>query len=133
MIKHKDIEKKFGHWVENCSCGWFPPKGWSEVIWDLCHELTDILNKHNLSDQRLLVEQVKEKFGGLRFYWTLTYKEDEFIDAIYEEIDNAVNRAEKKCWKICMICGAPGTSKTHNHWVSTLCEKHHKEKAERLS
>lgn len=57
--------------------------------------------------------QVKEKFGGLRFYMTMAT--DEMFDFIEE--------AESKSTTICEVCGEPG--KTFNDgWMVTLCENH---------
>ncbi len=56
------------------------------------------------------VAQVKEKFGGLRFY---TYRVDEVLDA-------AIQEAEKKSFETCEVCGAPGHM-TSTGWLKTLC------------
>lgn len=61
--------------------------------------------------------QVKEKFGGLRFYMT-------GIDSADPEIARLIAEAEKKSNKICEECGAPGTQNPHRGWCETLCEIH---------
>lgn len=63
------------------------------------------------------IAQVKEKFGGLRFY----------VDGGTEEMHNYINFAEAMSVHVCEICGAPGKTDGAG-WVKTLCEKHHKER-----
>lgn len=57
--------------------------------------------------------QVKEKFGGLRFYFS---GGDDYIDGI-------VDMAESMSYRTCEECGAPGTA-TEGGWIRTLCEEH---------
>lgn len=58
--------------------------------------------------------QVKEKFGGLRFY--MTHGNDEIFSLISE--------AESKSYKTCEECGEPGDQKDTG-WVKTLCDSCH--------
>lgn len=57
--------------------------------------------------------QVKEKFGGLRFYFS---GGDDWIDG-------AVAMAESMSYRTCEVCGAPGTSNSKGY-IQTLCETH---------
>lgn len=62
-----------------------------------------------------LASQVKEKFGGLRFY----------IDRGTDEHFNYIYFAELMSYKVCEECGAPG--KTYRDgWHRTLCDTHAK-------
>ncbi len=61
------------------------------------------------------VFQVKEKFGGLRFYI------DPLIDTVADQIYEAIDEAEKKSIQTCEICGSPGKQGGHG-WIQTLCE-----------
>ena len=65
--------------------------------------------------------QVKEKFGGLRFYYDPT--EIEITDQIFD----LVTRAETESYKICEECGKPGKLRNKG-WYVTLCNKCYKEK-----
>jgi len=56
--------------------------------------------------------QVKEKFGGLRFY--MTSKND--------EIHALVREAEQLSYEFCEECGKPGQT-DNKGWIRTLCEK----------
>jgi hypothetical protein len=67
--------------------------------------------------------QVKEKFGGLRFY----------ICAGDDEIFGMITLAEHMSYKICEYCGTIKNVKVRSDgWVRTLCnkceEKHEKER-----
>lgn len=79
-------------------------QGWGELI----EKLYWICDAHNLT-----VTQVKEKYGGLRFYVCCA------PDEVLEEID----RLEKQSLEICENCGDPGKLKNVNGWLSTRCEK----------
>lgn len=59
--------------------------------------------------------QIKEKFGGLRFYWygDLPDLGDEIIAA-----------AEPVSGHICEVCGAPGLLHSDGGWWSTRCRDH---------
>lgn len=58
--------------------------------------------------------QVKEKFGGLRFY--MTHATDEMYDI--------TDAAEQESEEICEQCGAPGELRG-NAWLTTLCQPCH--------
>ena len=57
--------------------------------------------------------QVKEKFGGLRFY----------VNAATDDHYNYISFAENMSYHTCEECGAPGTLYTDG-WHSTLCDSH---------
>jgi hypothetical protein len=57
--------------------------------------------------------QVKEKFGGLRFY----------VQAATDKHYNYISFAESMSYHTCEECGAPGTRYTDG-WHSTLCNIH---------
>jgi hypothetical protein len=59
------------------------------------------------------IQQIKEKFAGLRFYYS---GKDEVLD-------NLILAAEKQAERTCEWCGAPG-ERTKGGWVKTLCPEH---------
>ena len=74
--------------------------------------------KAEMDAQELLVPtavQVKEKFGGLRFYVKGA------SDKQYELIDFA----EQMSYSICDVCGTRGKPNNRG-WISTRCKKHRK-------
>lgn len=56
--------------------------------------------------------QVKEKFGGLRFY----------TNGGSDEVDAFIRAAEEESFKTCEHCGEPGTTRGGG-WIRTLCDK----------
>jgi hypothetical protein len=67
--------------------------------------------------RQVVVAQIKEKFGGLRFYY----------DGGDAEISGMVRMAEAWAGNTCETCGAPGTSRS-NGWIKTLCDTHEAER-----
>ena len=63
-----------------------------------------------------VASQIKEKFGGLRFY----------VDRATEEHYNYIAFAESMSYRTCERCGAPGKLFT-NGWHVVLCDEHAKE------
>lgn len=62
--------------------------------------------------------QVKEKFGGLRFY----------VSNLPEKGINIIIEAEKESYETCEVCGEPGKQHLIKGWYHTLCEEHRNEK-----
>jgi len=60
--------------------------------------------------------QVKEKFGGLRFY----------TNGGGENHYSIISKYENLSVKICEKCGEPGESRGGG-WIVTLCDKHYEE------
>lgn len=93
------------------------PAGWQKLIDGLLAALDDV---PGWSPD--LVEQIKEKFGGLRFY----YREPEggFATLDRVKIIKLVNRAEALAWKTCSTCGTTeGVAQRNNHgWLRTSCQ-----------
>jgi hypothetical protein len=58
--------------------------------------------------------QVKQKYGGLRFYLTCGTN----------EINNLINEAEELACKTCEECGSPGEERGGG-WINTLCDNCH--------
>jgi hypothetical protein len=67
------------------------------------------------------VEQIKEKFGGLRFYYQGGDK----------EIDGMVSMAETWAGHSCEVCGNKGTRRDGG-WIRTLCDVHEAERQEQM-
>lgn len=64
----------------------------------------------------VVAQQVKEKFGGLRFYY---YGGDDHVSGM-------VRMAESWAAHTCEKCGSVGTLR-HGGWVRTLCDEHEAE------
>ena len=59
--------------------------------------------------------QVKEKFGGLRFY----------INSGSDEIHQRILQAEKESYETCEVCGKHGELRKDIGWYFTLCDEHY--------
>ena len=90
-------------WGIECGEGWF-----------------DILDRlsHQLSKYDVYAEQVKEKFGGLRFYVSFGVNINE---ADVDEIYKLIGEAETKSMQTCENCGKPGITR-QGGWIRTLCD-----------
>ena len=90
-------------------------KGWFPIIKSLIEDLIKLgWNKETT--------QVKEKFGGLRFY----------INAGSPEIHQRILQAETESYTVCEKCGEPGELRKDIGWYSTLCDEHYKIKKNEL-
>ena len=65
--------------------------------------------------------QVKEKFGGLRFY----------INSASNEVHDRITQAEKLSYDVCETCGESGELRTDIGWYLTLCDTHYTEEKEK--
>lgn len=93
--------------------------GWADLIYELSAKLDDLPIK-------VVASQVKEKFGGLRFYCHFL-PDDEMDDDKYNdatiEADRLIAEAEKDSSVICEVCGAPGEINKKGHWKECRCEE----------
>lgn len=90
--------------------------GWYDLLDDLCTKIEKELKKikNDKEEYPFQIDQVKEKFGTLRFYVSSA------TDRIYEFIDEAENKSETTC----EVCGEPGKTLCIRRWLTTLCPKH---------
>jgi translation initiation factor 2 beta subunit (eIF-2beta)/eIF-5 len=87
--------------------------GWYSLIDCLCKQIQSECDK-STSEYQVFAIQVKEKFGGLRFY---TYNST-------EEIEKYITFAENLSYYICSICGKMDETVTQTKgWIITLCEE----------
>jgi len=99
-------------WGVECGDGWF----------DLLDYLCGSLITYTYGDEEIYVDQVKEKFGRLRFYLS---REDDVMHGM-------VSMAEHMSGRICETCGERGETRGGS-WMVTLCDKHHEERIARLA
>jgi hypothetical protein len=89
--------------------------GWFDILGRLCEDLEPFVAKYEATGgQKFEVLQVKEKFGGLRFYVNCRKEE-----AIRLRIDAAIQESLHTC----EICGKPGKLR-EGDWSKTLCDLH---------
>jgi len=103
--------------TKTCMCwGFEVGPGWREIIYNLSVKLEPICKA---SKGEIRAAQVKEKFGGLRFYMS-SYGTDDAVQKLTGD-------AEDLACVTCEVCGEPGKTYT-NGWHITLCPIHAKEK-----
>jgi hypothetical protein len=102
---------------ETCMCWGFPGDGWFDLIFELSKKLElMILLLPEEQRKEMKASQVKEKFGGLRFYMTL----------YNEEFEALIREAQSKSFHICEECGKPGQL-IRAGWLYVSCKEHAKE------
>lgn len=123
--------------TQTCMCWSFEiGKGWYSILDDLCETLDIIGKEFGLS---VVFEQIKEKFGGARFYHRVEYRPSMwqkikrfFARKKYDErskfwcdvIDDTVHRYESSCDYACAECGEHKYDTiTLGGWVHDSCEK----------
>lgn len=88
--------------------------GWRGLIDGLVH----VLSKFECD---ITVEQVKEKFGGLRFYVYIDSNAHEH-DALHGH--RWIETAEEASFLLCYVCGAGVTHQGSGSWVRFFCAEH---------
>ena len=128
--RHGDMRETLMCWGFECGDGWY------QILDSLCANIQNHID--HVKKQRdyevekgiggemgmprtphveqVVAVQVKEKFGGLRFYY----------DGGDEQIFGMVRMAESWAAHTCETCGAPGKMR-NGGWIRTLCDQHEEE------
>ena len=133
--------------TETCMCwGIECPKGWYYILEQLCNELEysnlDYVAKWGMA---IVAEQVKEKYGTLRFYFDVRNVDSNgkidnehqncklndvqskiVSEHIYMFAQHLINEAEHMTEDTCANCGKPLTpdNKVETEgWISYICKK----------
>ena len=136
--------------TQTCMCwGIECPKGW----WHILDQLCTVLEFHNMEFVKnygvaIVADQVKEKFGTLRFYYDVRpvdengivkYEPDELMDYLEMLADQYIREAEALTETTCAYCGIPleeDNMVETKGWITYICkecdEKRHKEWEEDL-
>lgn len=101
MLLH--IPEGWGRWV-GCEAGWFG------LLAELDADLVRL-------DREYILQQVKEKYGGLRYYAETSVPDAAIRDAFHERIDDA----ERASRSVCERCARPGFLHERSDWLRTLC------------
>jgi len=118
LMYGKDPNDAFGYGGFAVGPGWWP------IIATLSANIQHYLDWKNKEKEvvpQVKVRQVKEKFGGLRFYY----------DGGDEYISGMETMAEAWASYSCEECGAPGTRRSGG-WIRTLCDTHEAERQARM-
>lgn len=92
--------------------------GWYQLLYDMCREIVEILEREE-EPVHMVVDEIKEKYGTLRFYYRFKApgRED-----VRQTISAIVQKYEDKSGEICENCGSEGTVRTDPSWIQTLCD-----------
>jgi hypothetical protein len=118
------MEKQYPKMFENKYGGFAVGAGWYPILEALCANIQSHIDwraKQGNAVPQVVVEQIKEKFGGLRFYY----------QGGDEQVHGMVRMAEAWAANCCEECCAPGIRRSGG-WIRTLCDKHEAEHQERL-
>lgn len=133
----EELSTKYPEMYKDVYCGISIHEGWFEIVRCLSDRIYSHYKHQIQTRERLLkdnpydhpipeatefpkVAQIKEKFGGLRFY----------VDGGDEYTYGAIAIAESWADRTCETCGAPGTRRSGG-WVRTLCDTHEAEHQKR--
>lgn len=104
------------------NCNWYGvPKGWLPIVDLLCSSIQNYIDHSSKWNKELekftnppqvTCIQMKEKFGGLRFY---TNGHDEIVEGMIE-------MAEYMCDNTCQDCGSTSNVGVTTGWISILCQ-----------
>jgi hypothetical protein len=85
--------------------------GWIPIVVELDQKMAEVAPEYELV-------QVKEKFGGLRFYTGVVNKDH------YDAVNALIAEAEKKAAVTCDECGQPGSMVQTRGWYHISCGNH---------
>jgi hypothetical protein len=124
--RHGDMKETLMCWGFECGDGWY------QILDSLCGQIQHYSDWNNDNRAKgyqqykevpqVVAVQVKEKFGGLRFYY----------NGGDDTIHGMVRMAESWAAHTCEECGNLGKMR-HGGWIRTLCDKHEAERTERYA
>jgi hypothetical protein len=120
---HKRMEEKYPKILSGAYGGIAIGRGWWLILDKLLATIQNYLDWKNRESEvvpQVVVEQIKEKFGGLRFYYQ---GGDSYISGL-------VDMTETWASVSCEECSGYGIRRSGG-WIRTLCDKHEAEYQER--
>jgi hypothetical protein len=109
----KHMEERFPKMFTKPYGGFSCGEGWWPILEELCSNIQHHIDWKKGACPQVTVAQIKEKFGGLRFYY----------DGGDDTINGMVTMAESWANKSCETCGDPATKQTTG-WIKNVCDKH---------
>jgi hypothetical protein len=99
MRTKAEFEERWPQLMSDIPCKFTCPLGWTDLVWELMANI-ELELKGDFS--QFDITQVKEKHGGLRFYYNFPNSaKHKSSDYIYQ----LAMRAEGESWGICLTCG----------------------------
>ena len=134
-LKDSSVYRTYG-----CECS----NGWYELIRDCCCKIADKYEEYGI-EVDFIPEQIKEKFGTLRFYYNYenspkvipaidmiggtsirfepgSIDDSEEKNQLRRAIAGIIDDAEERSGHICEFCGAAGELRKDLGWLRTLCD-----------
>jgi hypothetical protein len=115
-----EFEEKFRKYLADATTEavpWVPPvgAGWHSMIVAALEQIDALVGG---DASKFQVDQIKEKFGTLRFHCRV--EDDALRDAILKIIDDIETRSASMCER----CGAPAQVHQYAGWLGCLCPEH---------
>lgn len=106
--KYPTLYSKYGGDIKETCMGWGMTcgDGWYKLLDELSSKLEPL---------NVVAAQVKEKFGGLRFYL------EPCDENVYDKVNEIIDEAEQRSYKVCEICGKEGQLR-RGGWLQTTCD-----------
>lgn len=115
----KIFANRFKPMTETAMCWGFEcGEGWFNILDNACRNIQSHIDWQNKKEEKvsqLIADQIKEKFGTLRFYY---HGGDEYTAGI-------ISMAEAMSATTCETCGKPGHLRGKG-WLYTACDEHTK-------
>ena len=88
--------------------------GWYDILYQLCEKIEEDLKQY--PNPNFCFEQIKEKYGGARFYISSTPPNS--------KINDYINEAEQESYETCEQCGSKEDVELISQgWWRTICNK----------
>ncbi len=120
--KYEQLIKDHPLALSRVTCGIYFGDGWNALISNLCDVVEQEIRRltPELQDQ-VYVVQIKNKFGGLRFYMNHTTP----------YIEGAIELAESLSFATCETCSNQAGIKQVGGWTATLCDSCHQKELDK--
>lgn len=108
LFRDRHLDASESCMAKGFECG----DGWFDLIDTLCHLIASKVKEGSMPP--VVVRQVKEKFGSLRFYFR----------GGNEETYELRRAAEEQSARTCELCGKPGEISSATRSICCLCPGH---------
>lgn len=106
-MEKKKYDLSFDLFGAECGEGW-------KCLYEPIIEWIKNYNINKAKEQQIEIHQIKEKFGGLRFY----------CNFYTDELKEMIRKAEQESFRTCEFCGTKeNVGHTISGWYKTYCEK----------
>src|SRR5579885_1144893 len=122
--KYEQLIKDYPRTLSKVQYGISCREGWFVLLRGICALIEYEIERLPVElQEQVYAVQIKQKFGGLRFY----------MEHSTPKIDGAIALAEELSNNTCEVCGSTNAGhKQVGGWIGTLCDEHHKTEQEAL-